>query len=78
MLNCGYGKGISVLKVAKEFAKQAKKNIAIVIKNERPGDSKKIITDNKKLLKFIKWKPKYNKLSSMVKSSLGWERNIAN
>ena len=35
----------------------------------------KIIEDNKKLHKFIKWKPKYNMLKTIVKSSINWEKN---
>ena len=35
----------------------------------------KIIADNKKLYKFIKWKPKYNMLKTMVKSSVNWKKN---
>jgi len=37
-----------------------------------------LITDNRKLKKFLNWKPKYNKLSIMVKSSIKWEKKISN
>lgn len=76
ILNCGYGKGISVLKVLKEFKKHAKSNIKIIFLGRRKGDMEKIIANNKKLLKFIKWKPKYEKLKILVKSSIAWEKNI--
>jgi len=36
----------------------------------------KIIADISKLKKILKWKPKYNKLDEMVKSSLDWEKKI--
>ena len=35
-----------------------------------------IVAKNKKLMKFIKWKPKYNNLKFLVKSSLDWERKL--
>jgi len=77
VLNCGYGKGISVMKVVKEFKKQSKNKIEILIKDRRPGDMVKIVARNSRLLKFIKWGPKYNKLNFLVKSSLKWERKLA-
>ena len=74
ILNCGYGKGISVMKVAKEFKTQSKNKVNILIQDRRAGDMEKTVAENKKLLKFIKWKPKYNKLNFLVKSSLDWEK----
>ncbi len=37
----------------------------------------KIVAINKKLLKFIKWKPKYNRLNFLIKSSIDWERKFS-
>ena len=34
----------------------------------------KIIANNNKLKKFIKWAPKYNKLATIVKSCILWEK----
>ena len=34
----------------------------------------KIIASNKKLIRFIKWKPKFNNLSKIVKSCIKWEK----
>src|SRR5210317_1663794 len=64
ILNCGYNKGSSVYEVAKEFKKQSKKDVKIINLPKRKGDLAKIIADNKKLYKFIKWKPKYNMLNN--------------
>ena len=78
ILNCGYGKGISVLEVAKEFKKQSKKEVNFINKPRRKGDLSKIIASNNNLLKFIKWTPKHNKIEKMVKSCLTWEKKIRN
>ena len=75
ILNCGYGRGISVKQVAQEFRKYTNKNLKIVEMPRRKGDLVKIIALNKNLNKFIKWKPKFNNLKIMVKSSLKWEKN---
>tara|TARA_B100001758_G_C18275482_1_gene538692 strand:- start:11 stop:982 length:972 start_codon:yes stop_codon:yes gene_type:complete len=75
ILNCGYGKGISVKQVAKEFRKYTNKNLKILEMPKRKGDLVKIIALNKNLNQFIKWRPKFNNLKIMVKSSLKWEKN---
>ena len=75
ILNCGYGRGISVKQVAKEFKKYANKNLRILEMPKRKGDLVKIIALNKNLNKFIRWRAKFNKLEIMVKSSLKWEKN---
>ena len=74
ILNCGYNKGISVLEVAKVFKKQTSKKVEIVVSKRRKGDLVKIIASNKKLKKFIKWKPKFNNLNTIVKSCINWEK----
>ena len=74
IFNCGYNKGTSVLEVAKEFQKQSLNDVNIIKLTRRKGDLAKIIAANDKLKKFIKWKPKYNKLSLIVKSCLNWEK----
>ena len=76
ILNCGYNKGTSILEVAKEFERQSKKKIMIVNLSRRKGDLAKIIADNSKLCKFIKWHPKFNQLKLMVKSSISWEKKL--
>ena len=74
ILNCGYNKGISVLEVAKAFKKQTSKKVEILVSKKRKGDLVKIIAANNKLKKFIKWKPKFNNLNTIVKSCISWEK----
>ena len=76
ILNCGYGYGISVLKVINIFKKVTKKKIKIIVKTKRKGDMEKIISVSKKLKNFINWKPKYSSLYTMVKSSINWEKKL--
>jgi len=78
ILNVGYGVGTTVLEVVKAFEKYSNKQIKINFLPRRKADLKEIIADNRKLKKFLNWKPKYNKLSTMVKSSIKWEKKISN
>ena len=73
-LNCGYNKGVSVLEVAKTFKKQTSKKVEILVSKRRKGDLVKIIAANNKLKNFIKWKPKFNNLNTIVKSCISWEK----
>ncbi len=77
ILNCGYSKGISVKEVINEFKKYCNKNLKILEHPRRSGDMVSIISNNNKLFRFIKWKPKYNKLSLIVKSCLKWEKALS-
>ncbi len=76
ILNCGYSKGISVKQVVKEFKKYTNKNLRIIEAPRRQGDLIKIIASNNNLKKFINWRPKFNSLKKMVKSSLKWEKSL--
>ena len=73
ILNCGYSRGVSVNEVIASFKKNAKKEIKTRIIKKRKGDMAKIISDSSKLKRFIKWKPKFNNLDTIVKSCIDWE-----
>ena len=75
-LNCSYGKGYSVLEIAKTFRNIFNENIKISFQKRRIGDMKEIVASNKKLNKFIKWKPKFNNLNKMVISTFAWNRYL--
>jgi UDP-glucose 4-epimerase len=76
ILNCGYGKGYSVLKVVKIFEKISKIPFLINYCSRRNGDIAEIISNTKKLIKYLKWKPKYSKLSIAVKNAIEWEKKL--
>ena len=78
ILNCGYGKGISVLQVVKKFQKIIKKKISINYNKPRPGDIAQVYANTLKLKKLINWKPKYNNLEVMLKSAIKWEKKLMN
>ena len=49
--------------------------LKILYQKKRTGDLAMIIANNKKLKKIINWRPKYSKLSTIVKSCIFWEKN---
>jgi len=76
ILNCGYNQGISVNAVVNEFKKQSNKKIKILYKKRRIGDLAMVIANNKRLKKTIQWRPKYYKLSAIVRSCIKWEKQL--
>ena len=76
IFNCGYGKGYSVKKVIDIYNKILNKKIKFNIGPRRPGDSKMIVADPKKFIKIFKWKPKFDKLDFILKTSYEWEKKL--
>jgi len=73
ILNCGYGKGYSVMDIVNIF-KKINKKVTIKFTKKRPGDVAKVFADIKKLKKILKWKPKHNNLNKILKSAFRWEK----
>jgi len=74
-LNCGYGKGYSVLQIANIF-KKIKKNTKINFMKRRPGDIAQVYSNTKKFKKLLKWKPRYNDIDKIIKSAINWEKKL--
>ena len=77
ILNCGYGKGYSVLEVLRIF-KKIKKNLKIKFVERRKGDVNAVYADTKKFKKTIKMKIKYNNIRKILESSIKWEKILKN
>ena len=72
IFNCGYGHGYSVMEILQKFNFYSKSKIKYVIGKRRKSDIVISIANPKKIIQFIKWKPKYKNLGKVVKSSLKW------
>ena len=78
IVNCGYYKGTSVKEVINEFKRQTKIKFIVLLQKRRVGDLAIVIANNNKLKKTINWRPKYSKLSTIVKSCIQWEKKSHN
>ena len=76
IFNCGYGKGYSVMEVVKTLNKILRKRIPVVYGPKRKGDLTSVVADSSKIKKKMRWKPQFNKLDVIIKSSLKWERKL--
>tara|TARA_X000000950_G_C13787706_1_gene608007 strand:+ start:89 stop:1069 length:981 start_codon:yes stop_codon:yes gene_type:complete len=74
-LNCGYGKGYSVLEIVKIFKKMNNK-LQINFTKRRIGDASSVFANTKKFNKILNLKMKYNNIRKILISSIKWERVI--
>ena len=77
ILNCGYGRGYSVLEILRMF-KKIKKDLKINFVRRRKGDVAAVYSDTKKFKKTIKLKIKHNNIHKILKSSIKWEKILEN
>lgn len=78
IINCGYGKGFSILDVISSFEKVARKKIKIKFLKKRYKEISNIYADNTLIKDILKWKPKYKDLRVSIKRCLNWEKKLKN
>jgi UDP-glucose 4-epimerase len=75
-LNCGYGHGFSVLDVIEAVKRASSVNFKVEIAPRRLGDPARIVADSTAARKELRWKPRYDDLSTIVSHALAWEREL--
>ena len=75
VFNCGYGKGFSVKEVIDSANEINEFPIKFEFGQRRKGDAARLVADPSKIMKFLSWKPKYNDLKFIIKTSIEWEMN---
>jgi UDP-glucose 4-epimerase len=78
LLNCGYGKGFSVLEVVNQFKKFSKNKVTVKFKPRRKAEIIESVANVSKLKKYLKWKPKFSNLSKIIRNSIDWEKRLKN
>ncbi len=76
-LNCGYGHGYSVREVLAAVEKANGTALHITEEPRRDGDPPELIAVAKKIQSVLGWEPRYDDLDTIVRTTLEWERKIA-
>ena len=76
-LNCGYGHGYSVREVIDTMNSVNGAPIKSIDQPRRPGDPPALIAKVDKIHQTFEWKPKYDDLREIVKTSLAWEKKLS-
>ncbi|MFM5923194.1 MAG: UDP-glucose 4-epimerase GalE [Novosphingobium sp.] len=76
-MNCGYGRGYSVLEVLDAVDRVTNQTIVRVLGPRRPGDPDSLISDNQRIKATLPWDPQYADLDTIVAHALQWERKLS-
>jgi UDP-glucose 4-epimerase len=76
-LNCGYGRGFSVLQVLDAVDRVTNLKLERRMETRRPGDPDALIADNRAILSTLPWRPRYDDLDRIVTDALNWERQLS-
>ena len=76
-MNCGYGRGFSVLEVLDAVDRATNRKIERRLEGRRAGDPDALISDNRRIKATLPWQPRYNDLGVIVDHALAWERKLA-
>jgi UDP-glucose 4-epimerase len=76
VLNCGYGKGLSVLEVLDAVDRANGAPIKRVIEGRRAGDPPELVAGNARLLETLGWRPRHADIDVIVSDALRWERTL--
>jgi UDP-glucose 4-epimerase len=77
IMNCGYGRGFSVLEVLDSVDRIAGTEVVRKMEPRRAGDPDALVADNSRILATTPWRPKLADLDTIVAHALGWERKLA-
>ena len=78
LVNCGYGHGYSVREVLNAVQRVNGKPLDIIEQPRRAGDPPQLIAGAERIRNLFGWKPRYDDLDFIVKTSLDWEKKLQN
>jgi UDP-glucose 4-epimerase len=77
IMNCGYGRGFSVLEVLEAVDRVTNAPIERRLAPRRAGDPPSLVADNARILGTLPWRPARDDLATIVTDALAWERKLA-
>jgi UDP-glucose 4-epimerase len=75
-MNCGYGRGFSVLEVLDTVKKVSGVDFPVTMSPRRPGDPARIVASSDRARAVLGWQPRLDDLSTIVTHALAWERRL--
>ena len=76
-MNCGYGKGFSVLEVLDAVDRVTNTKIERRMEPRRAGDPAELISDPSRIRATVPWQPKHDDLGEIITHALRWERKLS-
>ena len=75
-VNCGYGRGLSVLEVLDAVDRANGAPNERVMQGRRAGDPPTLVSANAKILDTLDWTPRFADIDRIVGDALAWERAL--
>jgi UDP-glucose 4-epimerase len=76
ILNCGYGRGYSVLDVIDTMKRLSGKDFPVFYAPRRAGDPAAIVARADRIRAELGWRPKLDDLPTIITHALAWERTL--
>ena len=75
-LNCGYGRGFSVLEVIEAIKRAAQSDLPVSFGPRRAGDAAEVVATSEQARRLLRWRPRFDDLDTIVTHALDWERRL--
>jgi UDP-glucose 4-epimerase len=75
-VNCGYGRGFSVLEVIETVKRVSGNDFKVEFGGRRAGDPAQIVAATERARLVLKWEPQLAQLPTIVEHALAWERKL--
>jgi UDP-glucose 4-epimerase len=75
-LNCGYGRGYSVLETIDAVRQVSGRSFAVQYASRRPGDIMTMVADTTRIRSLLDWRPQYDDLETIAAHALAWEDKL--
>jgi UDP-glucose 4-epimerase len=75
-LNCGYGRGFSVLEVVKVVKRVSGIDFEVRLSPRRAGDPAAIVAKADRIRAELGWTPQHDDLAAIVAQALAWEKHL--
>ena len=75
-LNCGYGRGYSVLETLEAVRRISSSNFAVHYAPRRRGDVMTMVADTSRIRSTLDWNPRYDDLDTIAAHALIWEEKL--
>ena len=76
-MNCGYGRGFSVLEVLDAVDRATNRTIDRRLEGRRAGDPDQLISDPSRIRATLPWQPQHADLDTIIGHALAWERKLS-
>ena len=75
-LNCGYGRGYSVLETIEAVRRVSGSHFVVLHAPRRPGDVMTMVADASRIRATFDWTPRYDNLDTIAAHALAWEEKL--